>query len=206
MADEPRAVLFDFGGVLLKQDWAAYSAFDRKHGLPERTMITALYRTAEWKAFETGKASRDAWVAAFRREIAVLAAERAEAIAAEWFARPVEYHDPNITLAKALAGVGVRVGLLSNAGPDLEERLLAERVDIPFHDIVVSGVVGLAKPDHAIYHLAATNIGVSVERCFFIDDLETNVAAAREVGMSAHHFRGDYAGLEQALREAGYRW
>jgi len=206
MADGPRAVLFDFGGVLMKQDWAEYDVFGRRHGLPDNFMRLALYRTPEWQALQTGNGDRDTWNAAFRRELARHVADRAAAVAEEWFARPVEYHDANIELAKALASAGVRVGLLSNAAPDLEQRLMAGRIDIPFHKLVISGIVGLAKPDPAIYRLAATNIGVAIERCFFIDDLERNVVAARDVGMGGHHFQGDYEGLQSDLREAGYRW
>ena len=206
MGDEPRAVLFDFGGVLMKQDWAEYDAFGQRHGLPEHFMRRALYRTPEWQALQTGAGDREAWLAAFRRELALHAAERVDAIAEEWFGRQPEYHDANIELARALAGAGVRVGLLSNAAPDLQERLMAGRIDIPFHCLVISGLVGLAKPDPAIYRLAAENSGVAIEQCFFIDDLAPNVAAAREVGMLGHHFQGDYAALQRDLREAGYRW
>lgn len=71
---------------------------------------------------------------------------------------------------------------------------------------MISGLVGLAKPDPAIYHLAAERIGLPEMACFFIDDLAENVEAARSVGMQAHHFRGDHAGLHADLRAAGYDW
>jgi putative hydrolase of the HAD superfamily len=190
----------------MKQDWAEYDAFGQRHGLPEHFMRRALYRTPEWQALQTGKGDRDTWMAAFRRELALHAAERVDAIAEEWFGRQPEYHDANIALARALAGAGVRVGLLSNAAPDLQERLMAGRIDIPFHCLVVSGLVGLAKPDLAIYRLAAERSEVAIGDCFFIDDLEANVAAAREAGMLGHHFQGDYGALQRHLREAGYRW
>jgi putative hydrolase of the HAD superfamily len=58
-----------------------------------------------------------------------------------------------------------------------------------FDDVISSADVGLAKPDHAIYRLAAERLGLPVEECLFIDDTERNVVAAREVGMAAIHFR-----------------
>ena len=79
-------------------------------------------------------------------------------------------------------------------------------MDIDWHDRVISGLVGLAKPDAAIYELAAERIGVEPGRCFFIDDLAENVEAARAVGMGGHHFQGDYEALETDLRAAGYDW
>ncbi len=59
-----------------------------------------------------------------------------------------------------------------------------------FRDIVVSGVEKIAKPDPAIYALAARRFGVAPERMLFIDDALPNVTAARYSGWQAHHFQG----------------
>ena len=202
-----RAVLFDFGGVLLRQDWDAYEVFGDRHGLPRRALARALYATEEWRALQTGHSDRASWRAAAIASLAEHAGERAEAIFEEWYSRPPELHEPNIALAKALRAAGVRIGLLSNAAPDLETRIVDDfGVDIDWNDRVISGLVGLAKPDPAIYHLAAERIGLPESACFFIDDLRENVEAARSVGMRAHYFRGDYDALQADLRSAGYEW
>ena len=60
-----------------------------------------------------------------------------------------------------------------------------------FDDVISSAVVGMAKPDHKIYRLAAERLELPTEECLFIDDLKRNVEAEREVGMSAVHFRVD---------------
>lgn len=207
MAGE-RAVLFDFGGVLLRQDWEEYDAFNEREGLPRRALQRALYGTEEWRALQTGRISdRATWRAAAIASLAEHCGERAEGLFEEWYSRPVRLHDPNIALAKALRAAGIRIGLLSNAAPDLETRITADfGVDIDWDDRVISGLVGLAKPDPAIYRLAAERIGLPEAACFFIDDLDENVAAARSVGMRAHYFRGDYTALHTALRAAGYDW
>ncbi len=206
MAGE-RAVLFDFGGVLIRQDWDAYEEFAEQKGIPKRSLSHALYTTPEWKALQVGDGDRPTWRAAAIKMLAEHCGDRAEGLFEEWYARPVELHEPNIALAKALRAAGVRVGLLSNAAPDLEETIVTRfGVDIEWDDRVVSGLVGLAKPDHAIYRLAAERIGVPEAGCFFIDDMSANVEAAREVGMQSHRFRGDYDGLNAALRESGYSW
>ena len=57
-----------------------------------------------------------------------------------------------------------------------------------FRDIVVSGTEGLAKPDPAIYALAAARFGRAAETMLFIDDSLANVTAARDGGWHAHHF------------------
>ena len=203
-----RAVLFDFGGVLLRQDWDQYDEFCERNGLPTRALRRALYGTDEWRALQTGRISdRSIWRAAAIASLAEHCGDRAEGLFEEWYARPIRLHDSNIALANALRAAGIRIGLLSNAAPDLETRIADDfGVDIDWHDRVISGLVGLAKPDPAIYHLAAERIGLPVTACFFIDDLAENVEAARSVGMQAHHFQGDYAGLHADLRAAGYVW
>jgi putative hydrolase of the HAD superfamily len=204
----PRAVLFDFGGVLYRQDWEEYDQFAANHGLPPRTLRDALYRTPEWHGLQTGTGDRETWEAAAIREMAQHAGERARAILEEWWAKPPRVHEPNVELARALKRAGHRIGLLSNAGPDLRERITDFfSVEIDWDHMVISGLVGVAKPDPAIYRLAAEGVGLPPERCFFIDDAPRNVEAAREVGMGGYHFVGrDYEGLQAALRAAGYEW
>src|SRR5579862_7419287 len=56
-------------------------------------------------------------------------------------------------------------------------------VDELFDVIVDSSKVGLRKPDPAIYQLTCERLGVTPERCLFIDDLLCNVEAASALGM-----------------------
>ncbi len=65
--------------------------------------------------------------------------------------------------------------------------LMAEHFD----DVVISAEVGLRKPDPAIFRLAAERLAVPASGCVFVDDLDLNVAAARELGMTAIHHDGD---------------
>lgn len=203
-----RAVLFDFGGVLIRQDWDQYDAFCEERGLPARALRRALYGTPQWRALQTGEIDdRAVWRAAAIASLAEHCGDRAEGLFEEWYARPVRLHDANIELANALAAAGVRVGLLSNAAPDLDTRITEQfGVNVDWTDRVISGLVGLAKPDPAIYHLAAERIGLPETACFFIDDLAENIEAAGGVGMGGHHFQGDYAALHADLRSAGYEW
>jgi putative hydrolase of the HAD superfamily len=50
---------------------------------------------------------------------------------------------------------------------------------------VISGEVGLHKPQPEIFLLAAERLGVDPAECVFVDDLRENVAGAEEVGMTA---------------------
>ena len=71
-----------------------------------------------------------------------------------------------------------KLGLLSNVatGGAVDELGI-------FDDIVLSGEVGLQKPDPRIYELAVERLGVSLEECVFVDDSVGNVDVAESLGM-----------------------
>ena len=50
-----------------------------------------------------------------------------------------------------------------------------------FDEVVISGQVGMRKPDAEIYHHTIQAIGLSAPECAFVDDLLPNVLAAREL-------------------------
>jgi 2-haloacid dehalogenase len=71
-----------------------------------------------------------------------------------------------------------------------------------FRDIVISGFERLAKPDPAIYALAEARFGLPGAVMLFVDDNVHNIAAARDCGWHAHHFK-NAAGLEAELVRRG---
>lgn len=71
-----------------------------------------------------------------------------------------------------------------------------------FADIVVSGDERIAKPEPAIFALAAERFGHVPERMLFIDDNRANVDAAAALGWQVHHFT-DAGKLECDLAARG---
>jgi 2-haloacid dehalogenase/putative hydrolase of the HAD superfamily len=71
-----------------------------------------------------------------------------------------------------------------------------------FRHIVVSGDVGLSKPDPRIFELAARHAGHAPAELLFVDDSSRNCEAAERVGYAAHHFT-DPAALAPALAAHG---
>jgi len=73
--------------------------------------------------------------------------------------------------------------------------------------IIISSEVGMAKPDPAIYQYCLSQVGRAdaPDLCVFIDDLERNVAAAREAGMHAIQFNNGYQ-LSKDLKDLGLEW
>jgi 2-haloacid dehalogenase len=72
-----------------------------------------------------------------------------------------------------------------------------------FRGVVVSGRVGLLKPDPAIYRLLGETYGLDLTRCVFIDDSQPNCASAETVGMAAIHFK-DPDDTASQLRRLGF--
>jgi epoxide hydrolase-like predicted phosphatase len=83
---------------------------------------------------------------------------------------------------RAARDAGIRTGLLSNSwGAGRYDAAMLER---HFDAAVISGKVGLRKPDPAIYALAAQELGLPPARIVFVDDLPGNLKPARALGMA----------------------
>lgn len=94
---------------------------------------------------------------------------------------------------------GRRTGLLSNSwGTGFYPW---DRIGGVFEVVVISGQVGLRKPDPAIYALAADRLGLPPTAVVFVDDLERNVTAAERTGMLGVLHRGDESATSQVVRE-----
>ncbi|MGC0364896.1 FMN phosphatase YigB (HAD superfamily) [Rhodococcus sp. 27YEA15] len=88
------------------------------------------------------------------------------------------------SLVRRARCAGVATGIVSNDPGGRDAGLVRDLGDgVLVDDVVLSGDVGMAKPDPDIYLLAATRLGVRPQDCVFVDDLIGNVAGAVAVGM-----------------------
>lgn len=91
-----------------------------------------------------------------------------------------------LDLVRELRTEGIRTGLLSNSWglQDAYPRHLFAEL---FDDVVISAEVGMRKPEERIFLLAAGRLGLDPAECVFIDDIEGNITAARDLGFAAVH-------------------
>lgn len=83
-----------------------------------------------------------------------------------------------------------KTALLSNIGQDsLRQRFSAVELSRLFDEVIISGDVGIIKPDPQIYHLTAERLAVIPEECVFLDDRQTHVQGAISVGMHGIHYQ-----------------
>jgi len=101
-------------------------------------------------------------------------------------------------LIRDLRARGVRTALLSNSWGSGGY----PREDFPdlFDAVVISGEVGMRKPEPRIFHHAAQLLDSVPAECVFVDDLEANVRAAVGCGMTGVHHT-DPAYTQQRLTE-----
>lgn len=106
-------------------------------------------------------------------------------------------------LIRALDNAGVPLFAITNFGVEFWDMFLPTCAQLSYmQDIVVSGRECLAKPDPAIFRLAADRFGHLPQEMLFIDDNAANIAAARQEGWQTHHF-ADAASLAADLRGRG---
>lgn len=185
-----KGLLVDFGGVLTTNVFDSFRAFCVDEGIePER--IKGLFREnpqalAAVRALETGELSEDDFGERFG-ELLGLGAERRPGMVDRMFGhiRPDEAMVDALRRARAQ---GVRTGLISNSmGTGRYERSTFPEL---FDGVVISGDVGMHKPQPEIFLLGAQRAGVAPEQCVFVDDLRENCAGAEAVGMTAVLHRG----------------
>jgi epoxide hydrolase-like predicted phosphatase len=195
-----RGLLVDWGGVLTTDVFASFRAFCVAEGLAPDT-VRDLFRTDEQAraalaGLETGELSREA----FEPRFAALVGVAPERLIERLFGG-IGPDEAMIGAVRAARAAGLRTALLSNSWSvhDYDRGMLEELFDT----WVISGEVGLRKPDPAIYALAADRMELPPEAIAFVDDLPGNLKPARALGMTTIVHRGDagatLAELESAL-------
>lgn len=181
-----RDVVFDLGKVLL--DWDPRHLFIGHLGMPSSEaehLLSEVCSPAWHIEFDRGRR--------FDEGIESLLAEHPQhrvwiqCYAQEWprmFAGQIE---STVTYLRALHERGVRVHALSNYPPQ-QIRFLYERFEFMslFQTVVISGLLGVMKPDPEIYERMLMSIGART--CVFVDDREENITAAAAAGIEAIHF------------------
>jgi epoxide hydrolase-like predicted phosphatase len=90
-----------------------------------------------------------------------------------------------VGVVRRARAAGVKTALLSNSWGNTYDK---EQLDELFDAAVISGEVGLRKPEPEIYRLTAERLGVPTQECVFVDDLAPNIRGAVAVGMvGVHH-------------------
>jgi 2-haloacid dehalogenase len=194
-----RAVVFDLGGVLV--DWDPRYLYRKVMPGREAEMEAFLAEVCnqEWNVQQdAGRSIAEATSAALRdhpeaRELILLYFER-------WAEQLGGAHEDTVAILVELHAREVPLYSITNWAAETFHHARA-RFDwlTLFRDVVVSGEIGIIKPDARIFRHLMDRNGLVPHDLLFIDDHEPNVLAARQLGMTAHHFRGATALREELV-------
>jgi putative hydrolase of the HAD superfamily len=199
-----KAVIFDLGRVLVPFDFPrGYARLEALCGIPAAEIPGRLAGSPLVAEFESGKIEPRDFVARFCSHLNVDIPY--QEFCDIWSS--IFLPDPLIPEAM-LQGIArnYRLVLLSNTNAIHFEMLVKTYPLLRhFHSYVLSYKVGVMKPRPLIYQKAIEAAGCQPGECFFTDDLEVNVEAARAQGMDAVQFHSA-AQIEMELHKRGLKW
>ena len=183
------ALVIDFGGVMTTSLQNAMAAFALSHGIELQHLVRAAlsaYMGAEDDLvtdFETGRLSDADFSVAFAARLEEYSGVHVEpeGLVTGLF-EALDLEEDMFELVERARSAGYKTALLSNSwGMGLYP---IDRIRALFDVVVISGEVGLRKPDPDIFKLTVDKLGLKAEACVFVDDHPGHLKAAQEAGMT----------------------
>jgi len=184
-----KAVLWDFGGVILSSPFEAFNRYESENGLPLdiiRTVNSTNPDSNAWALLERSDISPAEFDVLFATESEALGHRIPGADVLALLSGDVR---PNMVAAlDHVIASGFLTACLTNnvvvTTPDPTPRQ-AEVAAImkKFNHVVESSKVGCRKPEPRFYEIACELLNVSPTECVFLDDLGINLKPAAAMGM-----------------------
>jgi len=184
-----QGLIVDWGGVLTMPIHTAIGSWLKAAGVDHNHWGEVVRRWAEPLPGESSPVHRlergELAVEDFEHLLsAALALEgstvEASGLVGEMFADLAIYEYSMTSLITRARAAGIRTGLLSNSWGNEYDRSDWHEM---FDAVVISGEVGMRKPEPGIFELALKRIGLPAEECVFIDDMAHNIVAAEQAGL-----------------------
>ncbi|HEY74506.1 MAG: hypothetical protein B6I35_02990 [Anaerolineaceae bacterium 4572_32.2] len=184
-----RAIIFDWGGVVEELTGDAHLAEWEQRLALESGMLARVLWGQVWRQLSVGAISEDEYAARVAERLGLPDWEAGRRFMAEFYAGD-RFYQPVAAAIRALRG-RYRLALLSNAPPGQAERVREQfgfDIHAEFDLYINSALVGLRKPDPAIFYLTLERLGVEPGQAVLVDDMVYNVDAARELGIHTVQF------------------
>lgn len=193
-----RNVIFDFGGVLL--NWRPQDVVAEMFQEPavQDAVMRSVFRHPDWLELDRGSLTETEAIDRFANRSGVGSSLMQEMM--ERLRDSLNLLPDTAMLVQTLAGHGVPVYGLSNMSTQTFE-LLKRRHEIwpLFNGIVVSGQVGMVKPEPEIFRHIVSEYELIPAETVIVDDLAANILAAHDLGFQTILFR-DYPECVRQLR------
>jgi len=187
-----KAVLWDFGGVILSSPFDAFSRYETEIGLPRdfiRSLNARNPNTNAWARMERSEVDLDGFAALFEAEAAELGHKLSGHHVLKIISGEVR---PDMVEALRRVKKQFRIACITNNMPtghgpgmarDPERVREIEAIMALFEHVVESSKLGIRKPDPRIYQHACQLLGVEPADCVYLDDLGINLKPAKALGM-----------------------
>jgi len=186
-----RAIIFDWGGVLLKTvDYRPRHAWDDRLGLSQGSVEQAVHNATSWVQAQCGLISIEAYwqdVAAQLR----LSPEETRQLALDFYSGD-QLDLSLIDYLRQLRDDGYTVALLSNESADLPTKLQKLGIADLFDPTVISASIGVMKPAPEAYQAVLTRLKRPADDAIFIDDRLENIHGARTLGIHGVHYAAEW--------------
>jgi putative hydrolase of the HAD superfamily len=186
---EIRAVLWDFGGVILSSPFEAFNHYETARGLPldhiRRVNATNPDANA-WALLERNDVTPAQFDDLFATESAALGHRVPGADVLALLSGEVR---PQMVAALDLViAAGYRTACLTNNVVSMSSDPSPRHIEVAaimarFDHVVESSKVGCRKPEPRFYEIACELVGVGPDECIFLDDLGINLKPAAAMGM-----------------------
>ncbi len=185
-------IIFDLGGVLLDIDFQKSFASFEALGVRNIQQMYGQHHASElFKDLETGKINEEDFYEKIMQYIPGPVSR--EQVEGAWNAMLGGFRIESLAFLQDLSKK-YRLFLLSNTNSihlkKVQQILMQDTgkpsLDGYFTKAWYSHLVGLRKPDTAMYEFVLADAGIQAEESFFIDDTIENIQPARELGMRAH--------------------
>lgn len=183
-----RAVLFDFGGVIVRtNDRTPRERLAARLGIAYDQLSSLVFDSESALQATLGKITTQEHWEALRNELGLSQDDHANLPLDFWGGDVLDQE--LVDYIRALRP-DYKTSLISNAWDDLRQVLeYTWKISDVFDEIIISAEVGVAKPDPRIYQIALERLAVAPQQAAFVDDFPANISGARAVGMHAIHFK-----------------
>jgi putative hydrolase of the HAD superfamily len=171
--------------------------WEAKLGLPLRGVDRIVHGSRSWKQAQAGLVSYEEYWADVGAQLG-LQGEELQEFRRDYFSG--DRLDQDMVRFIRQLRPRYKTALLSNASPRLDDLIQELQVNDIFDVKVISGLVGVQKPDPAIYHIVLERLGLPAPETIFVDDFARNIAAADQAGMQTLHFRAGMDWRAELLR------
>jgi putative hydrolase of the HAD superfamily len=183
-----KAVIFDFGGVLVRtDDYSSRHAWDQRLGVPIGTVERAVHHSDLWIQAQLGRVSYKAYWEGVA-EMLYISPDKIPELRQDYFSGD-RLNYKLVALIRDLKAKGLQLVLLSNDTKELRQRLEELELDELFDCILISSEIGVMKPDPTAYKVALQAVKAAPHEAVFIDDSLVNIRGAQPLGIHSILFR-----------------